>query len=210
VDKKEHGMKVQTWLKQTDACSEGAEWAKDKASFKEVWDSCQRPDWMLWGLARIGYKDERKLRLYGCACVRGTPITKGRTVWDLLKDERSRKAVEVSERFANGEATEEERDAAGDAARDAAWDAAGAAARAAAWAAAWDAAGAAARDAARAAAGDAARDAAWDAARAAARAAAWAAAWDAARVWQADELRELVPWIEVEKAIRNRKRKPKP
>ena len=143
-------MKIQTWLKQNYACSEGAMWAKDKASFKEVWDSCQRPDWMLWGLARIGYKDERKLRLYGCACVRGTPITRGRTVWDLLTDERSRRAVEVSERFANGEATEEE------------------------------------------------------------RAAAWAAAWDAAWVWQSDKLRELVPWIEVEKAIRNRNRKAKP
>ena len=170
-------MKVQTWLKQNAACSEGAEWAKDKAGFKDLWDSCQRPDWMLWGLARIGYTDERKLRLYGCACVRGTPITKGRTVWDLLSDERSRRAVEVSERFANGEATEEERTAAWAAAGDAAWDAARDASRAAAWAAAGAASGAAARD--------------------------------ASRTWQAEKLRELVPWLEVEKAIRNRNRKPK-
>ena len=92
---------------------------------------------------------ESELRLWGCWCVR--------QVWHLLTDDRSRKAVEVAEAFARGEATREQ------------MDAARAAAKAAAWAAAWDAA--------RAAAWDAARAAAWDAAKAAA----WAAAWDAAR-----------------------------
>ena len=202
-------MKFKDFLTANDACSDGANWGKDIGSFKEAWEKCQRSDWMLWGLARIGYKDERKLRLYGCACIRGTPISKGRTVWALLTDERSRKSVEVAEAYAYGKATEEERAAA----RGAAWDAAGAAARDAAWAArgaAWDAAGAAARDAARVAAWDAAGDAAWDAARVAARVAAWDAAGAAARAWQADKLREMVPWIEVEKAIRNRNRKVKP
>jgi hypothetical protein len=47
-------------------------------------------------------------------------------------DQRSIIALDVAERFANGEATEAE--------RAAAWDAARAAARAAAWATAWDAA----------------------------------------------------------------------
>ncbi len=75
-------------------------------------------------------------------------------------DSRPRETIAVARRYASGEATQEELDAAWAAAWDAARDAARAAARAAAWAAA------------RAAARDAARDAAW--------AAAWDAAWDAA------------------------------
>ncbi|MCG3145990.1 MAG: hypothetical protein HONDAALG_03769 [Gammaproteobacteria bacterium] len=135
----------------------------------------------------LGMMSENDRRLAACCFVRRTPIGDGRTVWDLLTDDRSKRAVEVAERFADGEATERElaaaRDAARDAARAAARAAASAAARAAAWAAARDAAWAAAWAAAR----DAAWDAAWDAARAAASAAAWAAAWAAARdaAWDA-------------------------
>ena len=139
-----------------------------------------------------------ELRLWGCWCVRNTPISDCRTVWDLLTDPRSRNAVEVAERLARGEATREELATAygAGAAAWAAWNA-----RGGAWTAAW-----AARDSARAAAQDAAWanwDAAWDAvwatwaARDAARAAVWAAA-RAARIagtaaenaskFQADEL----------------------
>ena len=104
----------------------------------------------IWAATRKGMLDDRTLRLFACKCVR--------EVWHLLTDERSRKAVEVAELYAVGEATDEELAAAWDAARDAARDAAMAAARdaamaaardaamAAAWAAAWAVAGAAARE----------------------------------------------------------------
>jgi hypothetical protein len=139
--------------------------------------------------------DERIARMFACWCVR--------QVWHLLDDDRSRKAVETAERFANGEATLDELDAAReaawkaareaareaarytapkaarDAAREDAWEAAQEAAREAAWAAA--------RYTAPKAARDAAREDAWEAAQEAAREAAWAAAWDAsgAAVWDA-------------------------
>jgi hypothetical protein len=121
----------------------------------------------LWALRTVPEHDSL-WRKYAVWCAR--------QVEHLITDERSKLALDVAWRHSNGEATDEDLDAAGDAAwvaaRDAAWvaarDAAGAAAAAAAWVAAWVAAGAAAaaaaaawaaREAAEAAAGVAARDA---------------------------------------------------
>lgn len=119
----------------------------------------------LWALRAVeGY--DREIRLFAVWCAR--------QVQHLMTDERSIKALDVAERFANGEATSEELTSASDDAWAAARDSAGAAARAASDAGdAGAAAAAAARYAARAA--WAARAAA-RAARDAARAAAWAAA----------------------------------
>jgi hypothetical protein len=51
---------------------------------------------------------ERELRLFACWCVRNTPLHDGRVVWDLLTDKRSKAAVEVAERYADGLATDDE------------------------------------------------------------------------------------------------------
>ena len=107
----------------------------------------------------LGMMSENDRRLAACCFVRRTPVGGGRTVWDILTDDRSKKAVEVAERFADGEATERELAAAQAAASAAARDTASAAARDTASAAAWDAASAAAWAAASAAASAAARDA---------------------------------------------------
>ncbi|PRF89605.1 hypothetical protein [Burkholderia multivorans] len=117
----------------------------------------------LWSLRCVSGAD-RDIRLFAVWCAR--------QVEHLMEDQRSKDALNVAERFANGDASDEELAAARDAAWDAAWDAARAAARAAAWDAARAAARAAAWAAAGAASGDAARAAAWAAAGAAARAAA--------------------------------------
>ena len=107
----------------------------------------------LWCCRTVeGYDKEWRLFAVWCA----------RQVQHLMKDERSISAVDVSERFANGEATKEELDAAWDAAWDAARGAAGYAARAAARAAAGDVAWVATRAAAEATARGAARAAAGD------------------------------------------------
>ncbi len=125
----------------------------------------------LWVVLREEFIDARTLRLFAVWCAR-----------EALKlvenpDARSIDACNVAERYANGEATDEELSAA----RDDAW----AAARAAAWDDAWAAA--------RAAAWAAARDDAWAAARAAAWAAsaAWAA-WAASAAARDAQIKQLI------------------
>jgi hypothetical protein len=84
----------------------------------------------IWCLRAVeGY--DREIRLFAVWCAR--------RVQHLMTDQRSLNALDVSERYANGQASAEELKAA----REAAWEAK--------WGAAWDAAGAAAWEAARAA-----------------------------------------------------------
>ena len=123
---------------------------------------------IVWTLCRNEFMSDQDLRLFGVWCAR--------KVQYLMKDERSVKALDIAEKYANGLATDEELNAAKAAASDAAGDAAYAAYAAAyaAYAADWTAA--------RAAAMAAASDAAWDA---------WDAAWDAAMDVQIDKLLEF-------------------
>ena len=129
---------------------------------------------------------DKEIRLYAVWCAR--------QVQHLLTDKRSLAALDVAERHAYGQASDEELKAAWESVGAAAWAAArgaAGAARDAAWEAAWAAlaaAGAAALAAAGAAAGAAAREAA--------RAAAGAAAREAMRTAQAARLCEVCKLIE--------------
>ena len=168
-------MKTTDFLRKHDACTRGANWALSiSEDMADVWDALfeqGRYDWLLWTATRPGVFSDSVLRKLACRFVRETPLSDGRKVWALLTDERSRKAVEVAEAYADDKATYEELEAAFAAADDAyaAFAAARAAARAAAYAARADAyaAFAAARAAAYAAADDAAYVAAYAATKAA-------------------------------------------
>ena len=115
------------------ACRDAREWAEKYTTWEQIIGKCTRQDWLLWLDTKMNILDDKERRLLAVHFVRTTPLADGRTVYDLLTDERSRNALVVAERFAKGRATSEE--------------------LAAAEAAAGAAAGAAAEDAARAAAG---------------------------------------------------------
>ncbi len=121
-------MTIEEFCSTHHACAEGRIWATDNCkTMQQAWETA-RPKWTVWIATRVGVLMARELRLFA--------VWVARQVQHLLDDPRSIKALEVVERFANGEATIEELKAA----RAAAWAArraAAASARAAAWAAAW-------------------------------------------------------------------------
>lgn len=61
----------------------------------ELWNECQSPEEMLPAAGTSA----RKLRLWSAAC--------GRRLWRLMTDPRSRRPIEVAEKFADGQVDEE-------------------------------------------------------------------------------------------------------
>ena len=152
---------IQEFCNRHGACSEGREWALANCeTMADVWATAQ-PDWLVWVATRPGVLTDGELRRFA--------VWSARRVQRLMADRRSLAALDVAERYTNGEATEEELAAAEAEAWAAAWAAASAAASAAARSAARSAAAASAEASAAASA------AAASAARSAAEAEAWAA-----------------------------------
>lgn len=94
---------------------------------EQEWQTCTHPDPMLDFIQ--GKVSDRKLRLFAVACCR--------RIWHLLPVEWSRQGVEMTERYADGLATDEQlKEASKKAGWAAAWAAHADAAEAAAWTAA--------------------------------------------------------------------------
>ena len=154
------------------ACKEGIEWALAScATMKEVWEKA-KPEWLIWVATRPSVLTGKELRLFAVFCAR--------QVQHLMTDPRSIEAINVAEKYAQDQASDDELAAARAAARAAAW----AAARAEA--AAWAEAAAGAEAWVEAAAGAEA----WAEANAAARAEAWVTSNAAMKESQATWLRE--------------------
>ena len=169
-------MTIKEFCDKHNACEEGSDWAIENCKdMDEVWQNA-KPEWLVWVATREGVLTDKELRLFA--------VWSARRVQHLMTDDRSITALDVAERYANGNATDEElkaaRDAAWRAVRDARatpWSAFNAAAAAAeearvAWSA-FNAAAAAVAEEAREAAGGAACEAwnvAWEAAATAATA----------------------------------------
>jgi hypothetical protein len=65
------------------------------------WQTCHDPQEMMRWLRQSGITSDRKGRLFACACAR--------RLWGRFFDDRSREAIEVAERYADGLATPKER-----------------------------------------------------------------------------------------------------
>jgi len=122
-------MTIEQFCKKYGACEPGQTWALANCkTMQEAWDTAPEPRWVAWIAIQPGVLTDRELRLFACFCARQN--------WHLLTDPRSRNAVEVAERYAEGNASQEELEAAAWAAWSAAWMES---LQAAAWAA-WSAA----------------------------------------------------------------------
>ena len=86
-------------LKKFNACSSGQQWADSQKDYRTAWNTCNHDDWMLW-IAKTADIDLKMLTL--------AKAKRARLVEHLMTEEKSLKALDVSEKFASGEATIEE------------------------------------------------------------------------------------------------------
>ena len=84
---------IDNYLVSLNACRDAREWAKRK-SWKEIFDTCHRGDWLLWLYRMQEDFDLRKLTLAKGHCAN--------TVRHLMKDERSINAVDTAIKYGEG------------------------------------------------------------------------------------------------------------
>ena len=94
-------------LEKLGACDDAKLWAKNK-TFKEIFETCERGDWLLWLFVRTNHTNLKELTLAKAHCAN--------QVRHLMKDERSINAIDVAIRFGEGLASRDELDAEVDAA----------------------------------------------------------------------------------------------
>ena len=88
-------------IEKFNACKESIAFRENYSDFKSAWENCPRGDWMLW-IAKKLKVDLLKLTTAKALCAN--------TVRHLMKDERSKKAIDVAILFGQGLATREELD----------------------------------------------------------------------------------------------------
>jgi len=97
------------FLKENNACEEVVEWCQGK-TWEEIHETCLRGDWMLWLFTKTNPDDLMALTLAKGHCAN--------TVRHLMKDDRSKNAVDIAIKFGEGKATKKELDSAAAAAAD--------------------------------------------------------------------------------------------
>jgi hypothetical protein len=104
---------VEKQLKEWGACKEGFDWAVGSCkTMAEVWDTCQRGNWLKWILTKEGsWTQQDEVRIAVAYAEHALPIFEKA----YPEDDRPRKAIEAARAWAENP-TEENRKAAADAA----------------------------------------------------------------------------------------------
>ncbi len=82
------------------ACAKPRPWAEQCDTLEEAWKTCPSPEPLIWALRKAGFQELRPLMVWACWCVR--------QVAHFLTEQQSMQALEVADRFAEGNATIEE------------------------------------------------------------------------------------------------------
>jgi len=88
-----------TKLENLNACSDAMEWVLTQKDYKTAWQNCERGDWMLW-LAKRLKVDDKKLTMAKEMCAK--------QVKHLMKDQRSKDALQACFDYVNGKITRDE------------------------------------------------------------------------------------------------------
>ncbi len=86
-------------LEKLNACEEAIIWLKSQKYASEAWQNCERGDWMLWLAKRLNV-DDKKLTMAKAMCAK--------QVEHLMKDQRSKDALQACFDYANGKITRKE------------------------------------------------------------------------------------------------------
>jgi hypothetical protein len=89
----------QQLLQRLNACKSARDWAGDK-TWQEVYNTCERGDWLLWLFAKTNLDDKRLRVLAAAKCAE--------QVIHLMDNERSVNAVKVAIAYGEGNATDNE------------------------------------------------------------------------------------------------------
>ena len=95
--------KLRQFLTSRDACSSAMNWLGDRDS-DQMWAECERPDWLLWWAGQVVSRQELVLAACDCAETALRYVPEG--------EDRPRLAIDAARRWARGEATVKEVDAA--------------------------------------------------------------------------------------------------
>jgi hypothetical protein len=95
-------MKI-TKIEKLNPCREAVVWLAAQKNPAEAWKNCERGDWMLW-LAKRFDIDDKKLTLTKAMCAK--------QVEHLMKDQRSKDALQACFDYVNGKITREQLNAA--------------------------------------------------------------------------------------------------